>query len=391
MLKKCKKVVALLCLLQSVAVISFSQFTVTIKIQSRPGTHAKDTVFLSGNFNNWHPHKNGYGFSQHDVYGELKIKDLPAANYDFKCTRGEWQKVECAANGADIDNHHLALKSDTTIYISIAAWKDDFKASVKKHTASSNVKIIDTAFFIPQLERKRRVSIYLPPGYKTSTKKYPVIYMQDGQNIFDEFTAFNGEWRVDESIDSLIKKGAPPCIVVGIDNGHERMQEYNPYEDEQFGKGEGDKYVSFVAETLKPSIDSSYRTITDPKNTIIAGSSMGGLIAYYATLKYPEVFGKAGIFSPSFIVAPGIKKLSLSDGDNLTGKLFFYIGEKEDENNLQQVDDIVTILGRNSKVLIYYAVDPLGSHNEKSWRKWFPAFYRFILADGFNEVIDLGK
>jgi metallo-beta-lactamase class B len=391
MLKKYKKVAVLLCLIQSVAFASFSQYTVTVRIQSRPATHPEDSVFLSGNFNNWHPHKSGYGFTQYDGNMLLQIKDLPAANYEFKCTRGEWQKVECTSNGTDISNHLIDLKSDTTIYIAIAAWKDDFKVPAKKHTASANVTIVDTAFFIPQLERKRRISIYLPPGYKTSHKKYPVIYMQDGQNIFDQFTAFNGEWRVDECLDSLIKKGAPASIVVGIDNGFERMQEYNPYEYEQFGKGEGDQYVSFLVQALKPFIDSSYRTMTAPKYTIIAGSSMGGLIAYYAALKYPEVFSKAGVFSPSFIVAPEIKKLTVSNGNKLTGKLFFYMGEKEDEANLQEVDDVIEILGKNSKVLMYYAVDPKGNHDEISWRKWFESFYQFIMADGFNDVIDLRK
>jgi predicted alpha/beta superfamily hydrolase len=377
--------------MQIVVITAFSQYSITIRLQSRPDTHTTDSIFLAGNFNNWHPSRQDYGFTNNDGFLSLQINNLPAANYEFKCTRGDWRKVEYATEDRDIDNRRISLQSDTTIYISIAAWKDDFAPRVKKHTASSNVKIIDTAFLIPQLDRKRRIWIYLPPGYKTSHKKYPVMYMQDGQNVFDEFTAYGEEWAVDETLDSLIKKGIPPCIVVAIDNGPERMQEYNPNEYKDFGKGEGDEYVDFLVKTLKPFIDSHYRTLTSADNTIIAGSSMGGLIAYYAALRYPDVFGNAGIFSPSFIIANRIKDFTLLNGGKLAGKLFFYMGEKEDDGNLKKVNEIVQVLGENSSAMIYYAVDPESSHNEKAWRKWFGSFYKWIMADGFNNVIDLSK
>jgi predicted alpha/beta superfamily hydrolase len=391
MLKRYKRIFVSLCFLQLIGLVTFSQYTISFKIQSRPDAHATDTIFLAGDFNNWHPGKPGYSFTTNDGYTSLQINNLPAANYEFKCTRGDWQKVECGADGGNFSNRIINLHADTAIYISIAAWKDDFTALPKKHTASANVKIIDTAFLIPQLDRKRRISIYLPPGYNASHKKYPVMYMQDGQNIFDEFTAYAGEWAVDECLDILIKKGAPPCIVVGIDNGPERMQEYNPYEYEQFGKGEGDLYVDFLVKTLKPFIDGHYRTMPSQNNTTIAGSSMGGLIAYYAALKYPDVFGNAGVFSPSFIIADSIKDFTVSNSNKLTGKLFFYIGEKEEESNVKRVNEIVQILGENSSALIYYTIDPDSSHNEQAWRKWFGSFYKWIMADGFNNVIDLGK
>ena len=391
MLIRYKRILMLLCLLPYGVLTAFSQYTITFRIQSRPNTHTTDTIFFAGDFNNWNPGKPGYGFTNNDGYMSLQLNNLPAATYEFKCTRGDWQKVEYATDGREIDNRRVSLQSDTIIYISIAAWKDDFAVVAKKHNASANVKIIDTAFLIPQLDRKRRIWIYLPRGYKASHKKYPVMYMQDGQNVFDEFTAYNGEWAVDETLDSLIRKGTPPCIVVGIDNGPERMQEYNPYEYKHFGKGEGDQYVDFLVKTLKPFIDSHYRTLPSPDNTIIAGSSMGGLIAYYAALKYPDVFENAGIFSPSFIIADTIKDFTLSNGNKLTGKLFFYMGEKEDNNNLKKVNEIVQLLGENSSAMIYYAVDPDSSHNEKAWRKWFGSFYKWVMADWFNNVIDLGK
>jgi predicted alpha/beta superfamily hydrolase len=368
-----------------------AQFTLRLRLIAQPALHLSDTVFAAGNFNNWQPGKNEYRFSKTTTGIELQIKDLPAGIYEFKCTRGSWQKTETLIDGSDTDNHLVKLIADTVIDIAVAAWKDDFAAILKKHTASPNVKILDTAFEMPQLRTKRRLWIYLPPDYKTSDKKYPVLYMHDGENIFDEYTAAFGEWGVDECIDSLIKKGTPACIVIGIDNGPERMQEYNPYEYKEFGKGKGDQYIDFLIKTLKPFIDQYYRTLPSAENTLIAGSSMGGLISYYAMLKHSDVFGKAGIFSPAFQTAAQIKTLTNSVAGKLHGKLFFYMGGLEGESYLNNMNEVVETIGRKSDAMIYNVVDPEGSHNEHAWKKWFPVFYKWIMADGFNSVIELEK
>lgn len=148
--------------------------------------------------------------------------------------------------------------------------------------------------------------------------------MHDGQNLFDEYTGNFGEWGVDEALDSLIKTGAPACIVVGINNGPNRINEYNPYNTDRFGKGEGDNYLQFIVNNLKPYIDKHYKTLSQKENTIIAGSSMGGLISYYAVAKYPSVFGKAGVFSPSFWIAPQMDSLTQAVAPSLSGKYFLY-------------------------------------------------------------------
>lgn len=374
------------CVLCCISSIMFAQYKVTLRIRSQPVMHAADSIFVAGNFNDWQPGKSGYNFSKNGTILSLLLKNV-SGTMEFKCTRGSWQKAECAVSGTDIENHSIKVTSDTTIDIDIQAWKDDFANGGKQHTASPNVQVIDTAFAMPQLGRTRKIWIYLPENYATSKVKYPVLYMQDGQNLFDVYTAFAAEWNVDESLDALIKNGTPPCIVIGIDNGPQRMTEYNPYDFEKFGKGEGDQYVDFLVKTLKPFIDSHYRTLGSKDNTIIAGSSMGGLIAYYATLKYPKVFGKAGIFSPSFWIADKIKTLTDSAAPTLKSKLFFYIGGQEGDVNVQNMDDITQRLGQHSPAIIYSVVDPEGSHNEQAWSKWFPAFYKWIMADGFNGVI----
>jgi predicted alpha/beta superfamily hydrolase len=384
----CIKYCLLLFVLAGIVLQAPAQFTLRLRLISQPSLYASDTVFAAGNFNNWQPGKNEYSFLKTTTGNELQIKGLAAGIYEFKCTRGSWPKTEALADGSDIDNHLIKLITDTAIDITVAAWKDDFAAVSKKHTASPNVKILDTAFDIPQLVTKRRVWVYLPPDYETSNKKYPVLYMHDGQNIFDEYTAAFGEWGADECVDSLIKKGTRACIIIGIDNGPERMQEYNPYEYKQFGKGKGDQYIDFLIKTLKPFVDNHYRTLPSAENTVIAGSSMGALISYYAVLKHSDVFGKAGIFSPAFQTAEQIKALTNSAASQLRGKLFFFIGGLEGESYVNNMNEVVEMIGKKSDAMVYNVIDPEGSHNEQAWKKWFSAFYKWIMADGFNNVTD---
>jgi predicted alpha/beta superfamily hydrolase len=385
--------ILLLCL----SLNSFAQFTLRIIITATPDSHKEEAVFAAGNFNNWNPGDSNYLFKKENNLLVLQIKNLAANTYQFKFTRGNWQKVETTNTGTATENKTINLSSDTVVQYKVDGWKEDF-GETKKHTASPNVNITDTAFFIPQLNTTRRIWVYLPAGYKTSNKEYPVMYMHDGQNLFDEATtAFGEEWGIDECLDSLIKKGKPACIVVGIDNGAStRMNEYNPYKstykDSASSKTvlpQGNEYLHFLIQTLKPFIDKKYRTLSSKENTIIAGSSMGGLISYYAALKYADVFGKAGIFSPAFWTAPQIKMLTDSVTNKLTSKFFFYMGEKEGGTYVADMKEVAEKLGANSNVMIYLLIDTEGKHNEKAWRKWFGDFYNWMMADGYNNVIKL--
>ncbi|UEG48874.1 hypothetical protein LK994_09515 [Ferruginibacter lapsinanis] len=341
--------------------------------------------YLASNSNGWNPKDDQYKFKK-DVDGtnHLICYFDKGTTLEFKFTKGSWDDVESDKMGADIDNRRL--KTDTakfTIHY-VAGWK----SGGKLHTASVNVSIIDTAFYIPQLNTTRRITIYLPENYSLGHKRYPVMYMQDGQNVFDDYTSGYGEWGVDECLDTLIRKGQLPCIVVAIDNGPKRINEYTPYTTERFGKGEGDLYVDFLTQTLKPFIDKHYRTLPTRENTIIAGSSLGALIAYYAMLQHPDVYGKAGIFSPAFWVAtPSINNLTDSVGSKVSGKLFFYMGEQEGGDDLKLMNDIKDDLATRSSAMIYSVIDREGKHNEKAWRKWFAEFYKWIMADGFNIIL----
>ena len=366
-----------------------SQYHVSFILTNHNQQHSEDKIFVAGNFNNWNPGNTDYAFSQ----GTSKVLNmtLPAGTYEYKCTRGNWEKGEVKVDGSGMANRYLKLESDTIINVETYAWSDDFSHPEKVHTASKNVTVIDTAFFIPQLNRKRRIWIYLPKEYASSSKHYPVLYMHDGQNLFDDMTSGFGEWGIDECLDTLIAKGSPASIVVGIDNGPKRMNEYNPYDFEKFGAGEGKAYCDFIVQTLKPFIDLHYRTNISKENTLIAGSSMGGLISYYAMLAYPNVFGKAGVFSPAFWTAPAIKELTDTLVSAQKGRFFFYMGGKEGGSYIQDMKDVIDKVGKLSTATVFSIIDDDASHNEQAWRKWFPEFYQWIMADGYSYFIPVEK
>ena len=307
---------------------------------------------------------------------------MAEGNYEYKITRGSWEKVETQSDGAGIQNRELKLSKDTVINIEVKGWSDDFKTKipVRTHSASKNVSIIDTAFFMPQLKRYRRIWIYLPPGYATSKKHYGVLYMNDGQNLFDNATSYAGEWNVDEFLDYIFFLHQNEFIVIGVDNGlAKRMSEYNPYRFQQYDKPEGDDYVDFLVKTLKPFIDKHYRTKKSRENTYIAGSSMAGVISLYAVLKYPGIFGGAGIFSPAFWTASGIDADVVARSRKMRSRLFFYAGEKEGSTVISDMKKIERDIQSESSSSLKEILDVEASHNEAAWRRYFPEFYRWVI------------
>jgi len=371
------------CFFQFLIHFSFAQYKITFLVKQPSVLHSADHLFIAGNFNSWDPGDKKFEFAEENNGIAGITVSLPAGNYEYKFTRGGWDKVETATNGKGISNRVLKITDDTIINIEIHGWSDDFESlisSIKVHAASANVKVMDTAFFIPQLNRSRRIWIYLPPYYNSTKKHYAVLYMHDGQNLFDNATSFSGEWGVDEYLDSIFSTGKTEVIVVGIDNGlSKRMNEYNPYSFQQFGKGEGDEYVDFLVKNLKPFIDKHYRTLSDKKNTYIAGSSMGGLISLYAVLKYPTVFGGAGIFSPAFWTASGIDSAIVSKAKYINSRLFFYAGGKEGDSMIPDMKRIVKEIKVSSVSPVKEIIDTSAKHNETAWRKYFSNFYQWTV------------
>ncbi len=247
----------------------------------------------------------------------------------------------------------------------------------QERTASKQVSTFEIE--APQLQVSKKIWLYLPKNYATSTKRFPVIYMHDAQNLFDAKTSYIGEWNVDEKLDSLNAQ----VIVVGIEHGNEkRLEELTPFRNEKYGGGKADQYLDFIVNTLKPKIDKQYRTKTNAKHTTIIGSSLGGLLSFYAILKYPKTFGKAGVFSPSFwINRKDITEL-LQKTEQLKTKIYFMCGDNEGDDDvirdLNAIETIVNTKRCECKKLNKKVIVKGGQHNEKLWRDGFVKAYLWL-------------
>lgn len=370
-----------------IAVTVLAQHTIKLEIKSLPSYHSeKDFIYAAGSFNGWNPQDAQCKFQQDDKGNYVLNLQLNPGSYEYKITRGGWDRVESQSQGIGIANRVLKVEGSATIEINVEEWQDHFPPLKRASTSSKNVRIIDTAFWMPQLKRKRRVWIYLPEDYATSRKRYPVLYMHDGQNIFDDASSYSGEWGVDEFLDSTKMK---KCIVVGIDHGADkRLNEYCPYDfsltgiaaNNKTNKGEGGLYADFLVKTLKPFIDKRYRTAKDKKNTFIAGSSMGGLISLYAVLKYPTVFGGAAVFSPAFWISGSkIYRDIRKKGKSVRSKIYFFGGKLEGGSMIPDMLKAFQGMAAVSKSTMTTLIRDEGLHNEATWRKEFPLFYEWLM------------
>jgi len=347
-----------------------------------PVNTSKDSsIFISGDFEEWTGGQEKYKLQQKSGVYYITIPKLKN-KINYKFTNGSWGSVETNSEGLNIENRSYEfVKANDTVNIKIVNWVNSSTKN-KKSTANENVFILSEDFEIPQLNRKRRVWMYLPPNYEMSNESYPAMYMHDGQNIFDATTSFSGEWQVDEILNNLYTLIDFKLIVIGIDNGQEkRLNEYSPWMNEKYGGGEGEAYVDFLVNTLKPYIDDNYRTLPDKEHTAIMGSSMGGLISYYAALKHPDVFGKAGVFSPSLWFSEESIEYAKTKGNLKETKMYFLGGEREGDNvSFEEISQTVKDMNTAVELLkeegfpsenIISKIVPDGEHNEQFWRTEF--------------------
>ncbi|MGF1703933.1 alpha/beta hydrolase [Photobacterium makurazakiensis] len=276
-----------------------------------------------------------------------------------------------------------------------------FDPSTKSYDASRMVTIADMQ--IPQLNRQRTVRIYLPVDYFTSEKSYPVLYMQDGQNVFEpELCIAGASWQAAEHLDDFQEKGKTEgIIVVAVDCSKARgnlgrRDEYSPWPFSPIDElsdwheasltqgGEGKAYCDFLVNTLKPYIDAHYRSMPAREHTTIAGSSMGGFISLYSILQYQDTFSKAGIFSPAFwFSAKPMKAFIHNKKINQPIDIYMDIGthETSDASNPAFPSlyhslalDVANQLSAKSKQLhCEFHIDKGGIHSEYAWASRFPA------------------
>jgi predicted alpha/beta superfamily hydrolase len=240
---------------------------------------------------------------------------------EYKFTRTpSWETVEKGDDNREIANRGLTVRSDLReqlVVHRVVRWADrprlantsvEFNqpgeargALVRVSTLTGDIRTHHLVHS-PELQNARTVMVYLPPGYDDALdERYPVLYVHDGNNVFDAKTSATGvEWGLDETAQYLITRGRiDKLIIVGVFNTPQRTREYGPFEDREYGGGFADAYLEFIAATLKPFIDRTYRTRPGREHTGLAGSSLGGLVSLYGLFRRPDVFGFAGVVSPA--------------------------------------------------------------------------------------------
>lgn len=364
-----------LCLLFVFNVISL-EAQVTIKILSLP-ENSIGPYYAAGTFNDWDPSDPNFMFYLEDNVPTLSFTPANSDDIEFKITRGSWETVEVMRNGKDIPNRKLINGPGSKMWVAVNAWHDMFAYD----SMALNPDVIHVDIYSPQLKTEKHLRILLPIQYIINSNRYPVIYMMDGQNLFDDATSFAGEWEIDEWMHTTYTDQIPSAIIVGIDNaGADRSNEYIPWHDSIYGGGNGDAFIDFIVETLKPYIDSTYRTQVEREHTYIAGSSLGGLMSFYAVLRNNDVFGNAFVFSPAFWIAQPI--FTIADTTLFSGLtyLYFIAGGKESETMEPEMNRMYEILKANKDVNGHYryVIEADAQHNEIFWRKEFPVAYKWF-------------
>jgi predicted alpha/beta superfamily hydrolase len=251
---------------------------------------------------------------------------------------------------------------------------DEYRAG-QPHTVTGQVRVLP-AVYSPQLDNTRPVLVYLPPSYNGGEQRYPVLYMQDGQNLFDRGTGFGGEeWGVDETLETLAAEGLE-AIAVGLPHtGDGRIAEYSPWA--RRGTARGDDYLAFVADTVKPLVDAAFRTLPDREHTGLLGSSMGGLISLYGFFRRPTVFGLAGSLSPALWFAGNNIYDFVRSAPSVPGRL--YLDHGSHENSAARMARLLREKGYQDGLDLRYINEPGGEHRESAWARRLPNALRFLL------------
>ncbi|MEM7572826.1 MAG: alpha/beta hydrolase-fold protein [Bacteroidota bacterium] len=342
-------------------------------------------VYVVGSFNDWQPGQEEYRMepTERPGYFRLELDLAPGTEWvEYKYTRGGWDGVELDEQGGYVPNRRKIIGQQWRHTDHVSRWAGEHY--VFPTELLPKIEIIDEEFAIPQLIRTRRIAALLPHDYYESDKRYPVLYLQDGQNLFEDTAPF-GSWGVDKRLARLSSRQQGDIIIVAIDHAEaQRMSEFTPSFSTILGRGEGKKYVRFLADTLKPYVDQHFRTLPDPPNTGIGGSSLGGLVSIYAGLMYPEVYDKFMIFSPSLWVTPELPWELIDLTNEFDGRIYLYGGAAESATmveHLERFRDQLLAQPGAAEVKVLLEIDPLGQHNEARWGQEFPRAIEWLFFD----------
>jgi predicted alpha/beta superfamily hydrolase len=236
----------------------------------------------------------------------------------------------------------------------------------------------------PELRNRRRIDVYLPPSYSAGRMRYPAVYLQDGQNLSDPDLAFAGTWELESTIEQLAERGIE-AIVVGVHHaGEARIAEYSPFPDRRHGGGDGDAYLDFLIDTLKPRIDRQFRSRPGRESTFVLGSSMGGLISLYALVRRGDVFGGAGVMSAALWYGQGRIFDVVSAAPKASGRVYLDVGVYEGTGTLRNTRRLARLLTRRGwrrkNGLLRYVEDSRGRHSEADWARRLPGALEFLLS-----------
>ena len=358
---------------------------VTIELVA-PALSDSTAVYVAGSLpalGNWNPGAVRLA-AQGNHRWRLSITLAQPMSFEYKFTLGTWEREAADSTGAAMRNLSARVAGDTTISTTVRRWTDRPRQRVL------NGQVTGTLRYHRGLKGAglpdRDVVVWLPPGYDASrTTRYAVLYMLDGQNVFDPATSsFGTDWAVDEAADSLIRAQViPPLIVVGVNSSSNRMAEYVP-------GAAGIAHMNFMLHVVKPLIDSVYRTRRDARHTYVGGSSAGGMAAFMMAWEHPDAFTRALAFSPAF-QAPAGSDLTLDYVATVRAtarppkgvRFYIDIGGIGLEDRLRPgVDAMLEALkakgyrdGRDYRIVR----DPAAEHFELAWRQRFPAALAWIL------------
>ena len=372
--------------------LMFGTAQLTILVDEIPSyTPPEDPIHIAGDFQGWDPGSPAHQLTKDSMTNNYIITlQVGIGAIEFKFTRGNWAKVEADEFGGFIPNRTYSGSDGDTVRLQILGWEDigalceppDPPGSGS--TAAENVHIMNDTFYMPQFDRCRRIWVYLPPDYEESDRSYPVMYMHDGQNVFDATTSFISEWEVDETLNRLHVEGDSGVIVVGIDNGGAfRTEEYIPWDNPQIGDTRGELYADFIVNTLKPVVDATYRTLSDRNNTAVMGSSFGGVISSYCGLEYQEVFSKVGAFSQSYWVSEDAFVHADTTGRQHPMRIYQLMGALEGSNAVQDMYRMESTLhdAGFAEDEVISIEKPDGEHSEWFWAREFEAAYLWLFHD----------
>lgn len=350
-------------------------------------------IYITGNFNNWNPKDNRYQLkptSSNSYFIEIDDQLLPPY-IEYKFTKGGWENVELDKYGNITPNRKIEKSVGSASDI-VEKWRLNWGPFKKEFFPI--VEIISEEFYIPQLDRYRKVWALLPYDYYFSNKNYPVLYLQDAQNLFNEGSDY-GNWEIDKKLSILAEYGRGDVIIIAVEHGSEdRIKEYIFDNDNIANGSEGKKYIRFIADTLKPFIDENYRTKKDRENTGIGGSSLGALISIYSGFLYPEVYSKLLIFSPSLWVEPNNNFPMMNFRVPYKIKIYLYGGGKEGSKMVKRIRIFEEYLKRWEKKNLFdfefrTNINPEGTHSEFYWSQEFPRAIEWLFYDNRENPVEV--